>query len=435
MEKNTEQSKWSKIKNWIKNNKRPAIAGVVIVVAALFGYYLSFEQKIVIDNQGDSAIALLDGSIDSSAVNKDGDARINILLMGKGGEGHAGGNLTDTIQVVSLDVFGNEIAMLSIPRDLYVDSSVGSMKINAVYSTANGQKKNSGGNTMKELVSEITDLNIHYFVTVDFDGFYSFIDVLGGIAVDVQNTINDQEYPKEDGSNETETFYLAAGVQKLDGETALKFVRSRHGTGGEGSDFARSARQQQVLAAVKDQALASGLLTNPVKFVKALNIVGDNIRTDINTTEMKLLAEKLADINTDEAKTSVLSNSPEGLLTDIDNYPGYTLTPRAGDNDYSQVQLLMHSIAPDPLIKKEGARIKVVSTTSVKHAEKVADLLTNYGYNIVESGFDKKAKESLGVEKKNNFPYTLHYLENRYELTASNQRTTDGVDIELVVTE
>jgi len=436
-EENARANKKMKLPRFLHFSQYKLATKLVVVVLIIFvfsgiAYYFNLKSSVLIDHEGESPIALLANSSDQiakSGLLRDGDARINILILGKGGEAHAGGNLTDSIQILSLDIFNNEASMLSIPRDFYVKSEVGSTKINAVYSTANGKKKDSGGSVMKNLVSDITDLTIHYFLVIDFDGFSTLIDSLGGISLNVENTINDDQYPVGDEAGSTETFYLKAGWQNLDGETALKFVRSRHTPGVEGSDFARSARQQRVLAAVKEKALSIGVLANPVKFLNMIDILGRHLKTDIPPNDLKLLLTRSKDIKTDEIKSAVLSNSQAGLLTNSTQFGTYALIPSAGFNNYTDIQKLMHSLAHDPLVVKENASIRILhnGNDSKKKADDLSELLKSYGYNIVgveTTDQVTSTTEIISYEKDKNL-FTLHFLEQRLQVAHQIKKGND----------
>lgn len=425
-----------------KPKRRRWFTWLLLLVLLLGSFYFRFKGSVVIAHEGEAAQALLASSADQLArgsLKRDGDARVNILILGKGGAEHAGGNLTDTIQVLSLDIFNNQAGMMSIPRDLQVKSGGSSGKINAVYSQAEAEKKDSGGNTMKLLVSDITDLTIHYFVVLDFDGFSQLIEVLGGVTVNVENPINDQQYPKEDGSNETEVFKLAAGQQYLDGETALKFVRSRHSTGAEGSDFARSARQQQIVAAVKEKALSAGVLTNPVKLVRIFETLGKHIKTDLSPNDLKILAGRMKDINTDNIQSTVLSNSEAGLLVESNQYQSYSLVPRLGFGKYGDIQQRMHSVAPDPLVKQEVVKVRVVHTDNTKStakAKSVSTLLINYGYNVIatEATTENYTQNTIIDYRKDKYPFTINYLQQRFGATVDNKKAPrEDIDLDLFV--
>src|SRR5690606_11303223 len=119
----------------------------------------------------------------------------------------------------------------------------------------------------------VTGEPVHYAMVMDFSGFKEVIDTLGGVEVDVEHSFTDTEYPIAGRENDLcdgdpeyrcryETIEFKQGRQYMDGETALKFVRSRHAEGDEGNDFARSACQQRVISAIREKVLTTGILFN-----------------------------------------------------------------------------------------------------------------------------------------------------------------------------
>lgn len=189
------------------------------------------------------------------------DGRTNILLLGIGGGAHAGADLTDTILVVSLDTKEKSMAMISVPRDLWSDTLKD--KVNSSYHYGEEKKAGGGLTIVKVVVEDMVGLPIHYVLLIDFSGFESIIDIVGGITVNVPTAFTDPEFPiagKEDdlcdGDPEFacryETVTFDQGPQHMDGEQALTYVRSRHAEGDEGSDFARGRRQQEVLVALTE---------------------------------------------------------------------------------------------------------------------------------------------------------------------------------------
>lgn len=237
---------------------------------------------------------------------KNDNGRTNILLMGIGGAGHDGPNLSDTMIVVSATSSG-QITMISIPRDIYMDSLQG--KINSAYQA--GLDQSVGMILAEQAAGEITGLPIQYGVVVDFSVFENVIDILGGIEVNVPALLDDYQYPVDGKETGTcgfspedvttksasivddqsaldafpcryEHLHFDVGLQHMDGKTALKYVRSRHAEGDEGSDFARSRRQQLVIKAVKDKVLAANNLLNPLKYIDVLNQFKSHVVTDFD---------------------------------------------------------------------------------------------------------------------------------------------------------
>lgn len=295
--------------------------------------------------------------------------RINILLLGIGGEGHDGPKLTDTIILASVDLKNSDVHLISLPRDMW-SFDLGS-KINGAYAKGELKKKGGGLTLAKSVVGKITGQNINYVVVIDFNGFVKAVDTLGGIDIDVERGFDDYEYPisgKENdpcGNKEEDLDQLATassqldafpcryehlhfdkGINHMDGQTALKFVRSRHAKGEEGTDFARSKRQEKVIKSIMQKAFSLNVIANPTKVKSLYDIMGESIHTDIKTNEFDdfiKLAQRFQDLNIQ----SVVIDSGDkkenrgGLLTNPSiserfNYE-WTLIPRNGSDNYTEI--------------------------------------------------------------------------------------------------
>lgn len=307
----------------------------------------------------DTAKAFLGSSDDPLRGEKEG--RINILLLGLGGEGHKGRDLTDTIMLASIDTKNHQVGLFSIPRDLYVqipDTRVHT-KINAVYAYGRRNKNLDDSQSIegiKKTVAEITAQKIHYFVALDFEGFQQIIEELGGIDLEVPKDIYDPRFPGPNYSYET--FEIKKGYQHLDAETALKYARVRHTSGG---DFGRAARQQQVIAAAKKKALSLGTLTNPARINRLVKTLGGHLKTDIQLSEIPAFLELGRDVNIYQTTNYVLDAwSKEALLASthvpLGGVSAYVLRPRA--RNYSQIQAVAENIFDLDQIKQKKAAIQ-----------------------------------------------------------------------------
>lgn len=264
---------------------------------------------------------------------KQDDDITNILLIGidkrssepytyKGVNGteEKNGFLADTIIIASYSHVDHSVSMLSIPRDLWVeipafkDVYKQSTKINNAYSIGDMYGYDGAGLTlMKQVVSNILGIPIHYTARVDFQGFIKGVDVLGGVDINVDNTFDDYMYPREGYENAPmyERFihlHFDTGIQHMDGETALRYARSRQGTNGEGSDFARARRQQKVILAVREKATKLNLFDSLSKVSSLLETFGQSVETNIDLSEMMLFYKLGKDFNPDDVKTYVLDN-------------------------------------------------------------------------------------------------------------------------------
>jgi LCP family protein required for cell wall assembly len=356
--------------------------------------------------------------------------RINILLLGMGGKNHDGGLLTDTIILTSLDVKEKKAAMLSVPRDMSIPmEGSGWRKINNVNAFAEAESKGSGGLAASQAIGDILDAPIDYYLRLDFQGFINIIDKLGGIDVYAENTLEDQSYPimgNEDDpvyNNRYEHLYIEKGWQKMDGKLALKYVRSRHAYGAEGSDFARSKRQQKVLEAVKDKFLSKWTLFKPKMITDIIGELNEHVSTNLKVWEIVKLWDIFKEVKNEDTINKGLDNSPNGLLTDtISEQGAYVLIPRSGD--FSEIQYMVNNIfsnAPTESKKRvvtETASIEVLNGTWVNGlASQIALDLEKYGFEIVNVANYSQRDFSKSVI------YDLTYGEKINSLTALKEKT------------
>ncbi len=263
--------------------------------------------------------------------------RINILLLGMRGleDPGEGKLLSDAIILASLNKKTGQVALISLPRDIYyrIWCSGDNRKINFTYAQG-------GLDCAKKTISSLTDLYIDYAVSVNFEGLKEIIDTLGGITIYLEEPFEEDFQWAKEGQEEDEhwlikeidgeerwVFYLPAGQNILDGQTALYYARSRYST----DDFDRMRRQQKVLLAIKEKSLSLGVLANPVKIYNLLDILGKNIRTDANLADIKNLINLIPDSDTVNIKRKVFDISPEGLLYHTFINDEYVLLP-VGDN-------------------------------------------------------------------------------------------------------
>jgi len=305
---------------------------------------------------------------------KQTDGRTNILILGSDkrdlGAESGRGTLTDTILVASIGTVENDVVLISLPRDLWINNYTlengytYSSKINEVYI-------NSGMEELEKQIEVVLGIPIHYHVLVTFNLFEDVINTLGGIDVNVENSFVDYEYPVENRETDTcgrsqeeiektikeaeekkmavnyinlfpcryEKVEFTQGLQNMDGKIALKYVRSRHGNNNEGTDFSRSKRQQNVITAIKDKALSLKTLIDPMKLKGLYDSYAENVKTNIDFQALQgfyLLSRQL-DFN--KVVSVVLddrSDANDGGLLDSTLYGGaYVLVPQTGD--YSQI--------------------------------------------------------------------------------------------------
>lgn len=322
--------------------------------------------------------------------------RINILLTGIGGSNHDGGQLADTIMLMSLDPVSKKVGVVSVPRDLTVPiEGYGYRKINSVNALAEGANPGSGGLAFAQSFSQVFNQPIDYYVRVDFSGFSKFVDDIGGIDVKVERQLDDYAYPilgQEDNPNyyaRYEHLRVKQGLQHMDGSLALKFARSRHGINGEGSDFARARRQQLVIDAVKEKLKGTNLLLNPTLITKAITNYQENVSTNLQVWEIAKFWGLFKDTSKEQMVNKVLDDSADNLLKSSRGLDGaYILIPKAGD--FSEIQYMMANLLAAPSaevkgqVEAEGAKLMVMNGTWVNGlATKASTDLEGYGFKIV----------------------------------------------------
>lgn len=275
--------------------------------------------------------SLKDFFFSAATPNLDGQAqnRINILMLGVGGPGHDGSYLSDTNIIMSLKPSTGEVAMISIPRDLMVKfEGYGYQKINAVSAYSELKHPGEGGELTRQFFSKQFNIDIPYYVRVDFQAFKEMIDTVGGVEVDVPVGFTDYRYPGPNYSYQTVSF--TKGPVTLNGEQALIYSRSRHGNNGEGSDFARSRRQQQVLLALKQKLLSAGTLANPLVLKDIYDSLTAHVKTNLSFNQLIYLAGLSQHIDRNHIKNVVLDDARNRLITSLTNQLGDVLVPKSG---------------------------------------------------------------------------------------------------------
>ncbi|MCX6824323.1 MAG: LCP family protein [candidate division SR1 bacterium] len=263
------------------------VAKFLIIVCCVFlvffiGKYVIKGAQIVGGYISKSTVNIVSTTMGDDMI-KDEFGNINVMIVGFGGQGHAGGYLADSIMVASFNPKLGAVTMLSVPRDLYVynkeKNTIG--RINAIFSSSLGRKLdfNTGAKILSDKLEEIMGIKTPYYALIGFDGFQNVIDTLGGITVDVPEGFTDYTYPK----NELQimTVHFDTGVQIMSGERALQYARSRHST----SDFARSLRQQLIVQAVMNKLKENGL-GNITKLKKLYADYVQMVTTNISVKEM-----------------------------------------------------------------------------------------------------------------------------------------------------
>ena len=298
-------------KRWFKK----PLFYIFIVLFAVLGYYayqfgLAYNTISVESDSWWSGIAGIfnDNSdpkptIDPNPMPSPESNRLDVLILGIRGEDSTaieeeGGLLTDTIMLVSIDKVTKKSALVSIPRDLYLEMTAQAAnnkdiklkgKINEVYER--GLESGGGLTLAKQIASRITGIYVDNAIVFDFNAFREIVNNLGGIDINLAK-------PFEEKSQWGYVFSLPAGKNHLDGDQALYYARSRYST----SDFDRARRQQEIMTIIKNRALTLGFLSNPTKITSLLSDLKGNVRTDFQIWDIKDL---ISVANTFDSKAKI----------------------------------------------------------------------------------------------------------------------------------
>lgn len=385
---------------WKKGLKRTGIilAAIVLLAGGWFGWKIARTTSKVF---GDDSSIL--GFLNSTPLKGEDKGRVNILLAGVSTDdpGHEGGNLTDSIMLISLDTKNHKAFMLSIPRDMWVNiPGYGHAKINAA--NAFGDNGNfsqpgypSGGmGLLEEVVSNNFEVPIHYYAKINYSAFRDAVNAVGGISVNIQSEDPRGFYDPNISKVDHGPLKLANGVQTLDGQTALNFARARGDPTGDGrvaygyakSDFTRTQNQRLMMLALKDKVTSGGVITNPLKISELFDVVGKNMKTDLKPSEIR----RLYDINKQTKGSDVesLSLNDAGGVNLLANYRSpdgeSALAPAAGLDNFNQIQLYLKKVMTSDPVVKESAKVVVLNGGDINGlASKESNYLTSKGINVV----------------------------------------------------
>ncbi len=416
----------------------------VMVTGVLVGGYLfgkGYLKARQIFKGGTAGAAALQENVDPTKLNGEGDGRVNVLLLGKGGEGHAGADLTDTILIASIDPLQKEAALLSIPRDLWVKSKGSSMKINAVYATSksnvlNGKKidnqqqeaEKAGFSAIEQVVEDTMGIPIQYHVMIDFEGFKKAIDTVGGVDINVTDKTSVNEVLSIDGRRYV--LDVDPGRQHFDGFRALAYARSRYASAR--GDFDRAERQRLVILAMKDKIFSAGTFGNPLKISQLISDFGNNMQSNLSTNEVLRLYEIGKSIESSKVTSVGLADPPNNFVT-TGNVNGLSVVlPRAGVDDFSEIKAYVRNSLKDGFIRNENATIAVYNGTTIGGlAGSKATDLRSYGYNInvVADAPTKTYTKTILVDMRNGAKkYTKNYLEKRLGVVAVNSMPDNTIN-------
>jgi len=394
-----------------KPSKRAVKWAFIVLFVALVGYGGFFAWKVISNSgkifNGNPFAALFD----QKALKTDQYGRTNVLIFGTSEDdpaeaagSHPGAYLTDSIMIASFSKTEKNAYLLSVPRDLWVDYGKQCFngyrgKINAFYLCATGQnndgtpKDEQGGQkAFRQMVGSIFGVDLQYSVHLDYKVLQQAVDAVGGITVTIDSS--DPRGVLDRNFYWTCKFrcYMVKypnGSANLDGIHALYLARARGDDNGQatygfgGGNFDREKYQQKILIALKAKATSAGVLSNPVTVTNLLDSLGNNVRTNIQSDEVKSFISLLQDVDSKKIKQLTLVD-PNNMLVTTGMVDGQSVVePLAGVTDYSDIQHYVKVNISGDKIAQEAADITVLNSSGVSgQAGKWADKIESAGMPV-----------------------------------------------------
>jgi len=421
----------------VGTNWKISLVSVILIVFVAGGiyagylFYSTIKDLVAHADVGSPVLASTEpGQVDEQSPPNIAQERTNILLLGTDRRAiETGPSRTDTMIVVTIDPQTNSAAMLSIPRDLWVSiPGYSEGRINTAHFLGDSGGYPGGGPALAKItVQYALGIPIHYYVRINFEGFEKLVDAIGGITIDVKEAIHDETYP--DSNYGYMTVDIPAGVQQMDGKTALQYARARHG----GSDFLRARRQQDVLKALRDKVLRLDIPLTRIP--EMLRLAGDSVQTDLSLREMYELAKVGREISVENIESAVIDESltspqttPDGAMVLIPNralirdmvkelFGGPTPTSVAGMSE-KQIAAL------------ESAKIEVQNgTLTTGLAQRTAEYLKDLGYTVTSfSNADRSDYISSVIVDYSGKTNTVSLLAQRFNVVPENVRRQTGIE-------
>lgn len=355
--KRPEKPKTSRVRLWL--------ALVMLVLLAL-GIFIGtklviFAEKIV---DGTAGLAVLKQFLLAPDKQLQGEAEeeIRILLLGIAGQNHDGATLTDTMILATLKLPKKQdpmISLVSIPRDLVVNiPGYDYRKINSAYAYG-------GPQLALQTTQQLLGFSIPYYAVIDFEGFKRIVDDLGGVDINVERGFTDSFFPDGiEGYLPPITFQ--EGREHMNGTRALEFVRSRHGTNSEGTDFARSRRQQLVLKAVKDKLVRLRVLANLNLVNRLLGEFSDHFRTNLAPHELKRIYDLVKNTPGENIRNLAINHGGALVCDEVTEDTGaYLLVPCAGLGNYEAIRNVVKNQFLVTALEKEAPVIEIQNAVGI----------------------------------------------------------------------
>jgi LCP family protein required for cell wall assembly len=333
---------------------------------------------------------------------------------------------TDTLILVSVNQEDKTVGLLSIPRDLWVQiPGIGAQRINTADFYGEYYHLPGGGpQTIKSTIERNLGIRVHYYARVGFDAFRKAIDTLGGVDVDVDCPLQESNFYDDYGRADLN---FQAGVQHMDGVTALRYARSRYTT----NDYDRARRQRKVLISMWDKALSLNLLP---KWPELYGQFHDSVQTDMGPVELTALAWIGSQLHLDRIKSRAIDNR---VTTSWTGPAGeWVLLPQPEKIHSLLVEYFSQASNQDDPFEAEKARVQIVSGNP-QAANLAAVALARQGFNIADLQAAPALAAASSIVVYQPKPATLQRLVTALRMSPDNVRTvTDSsakFDIQVIL--
>ncbi len=412
-------------KRWSKKKIALFIALPFVVLGIWLGGKFSYDLAKIFSGN-------VLGVLHSSHLKGESSGRVNILIAGNSADdiGHNGGNLTDSIMILSVDTIHHKALLLSVPRDLYVTiPGNGHGKINQAY--VDGENENfqadgypdGGMGLLEKTIEQSLGIQSQYYALINYTALRDMVNAVGGIDVNIQSTDRRGLYdPSRDYATGGVLVRLSNGTHHLAGEQALDLARARGDARGSygyaNSDFTRTANQRLMLLALKNKISSTGVLANPVKITSLADAVGNNVKSDMTVSEVRRLYELMKQINNSKIASAGLNDlNGANYLTSARIKGQDILIPSAGKDNYGEIRSALSRLFSNNEIVNEGAQVVVLNATDTFGvASATKDKLIAKFVNVTEiaDAHDTSTSSTIIDASGGKAPQTLQVLKQSF---------------------
>ena len=442
IDQNTPKTPHQKRKKSRKKKRIIKISSIIIgIIVLIVGGFLVYKALGMMGN-------VLDGNpfdiFQQQALKEDAYGRSNILIVGTTDDdptrkAEGDGILTDSMMILSVNQTTKDAYMFSIPRDLWVQYNTACSagyegKINVMFGCiADGDTEEAETarlDGIREFVGDIFDIDLQYAVHVRSNVVSDAVNAVGGVTVKVESRDprgvldasidwmctqgNPTAEEKQKRCPTGHYIDFPIGDNEMDGDKAMWFSRARgvgYGEtyGLEQSNFDREQNQQRVIIALKDKALSTGTLTDFSKITKLMDAMGENLRSNVETKEVRTIMSLASEITNDNIKRLSFVEEDNMLMTTGSVGGQSVVQPSAGLYDYSDIRAFLRKEIYATDVSKENASVIVLNSgTTSGLAQETADELEELGMNIIAT---------------DNVPEDYTEGANIYRLVAEDQKT------------